>query len=284
MERRALGKTGEKLSIVGFGGIIVMNEQPPEAARMVSQAVDRGINYFDVAPSYGNAEERLGPALKPYRRKVFLACKTGKRTKAEAEAELQSSLKLLQTDHLDLYQHHSVTTMQDVETIMGPGGSMETFVKAKEKGLVRFLGFSAHSEEAALAMLDRFPFDSILFPFSWVPWLAQDFGRKVMDAAVKKNVARLALKTLAKRKWADGEEKTWPKCWYKPVDTYEEAVVAARFTLSKPITAAVSPGHEQLFQWLCDAAEHLRPLSERDEAELAERAHALAAIFPQAAV
>ncbi len=282
MERRALGKTGEKLSVVGFGGIIVMNEQPADAARVVSKAVDRGINYFDVAPSYGNAEERLGPALKPHRRKVFLACKTGKRTKAEAEAELTNSLKLLQTDHLDLYQHHAVTTMQDVETIMGPGGAMETFVNAQKKGLVRFLGFSAHSEEAALAMLERYPFDSILFPFSWVPWLAKDFGRKVLDAAVKKNVARLALKTLAKRAWAEGEEKTWPKCWYKPVDTYEEAVAATRFTLSKPITAAVSPGHEEFLWWLCDAAEHIRPLSQRDEEELSEQAHALASIFPQA--
>ncbi len=157
MERRPFGTTGETVSIVGFGGILCMNEEPVEAKRLVDRAIDRGITYFDVAPSYGNSEERLGPALAPHRGKVFLACKTGKRTAAEAEAELHRSLELLRTDHVDLYQHHAVTTVEEVETIMGPGGAMETFVKAREKGLVRFLGFSAHGEAAALALMDRFP-------------------------------------------------------------------------------------------------------------------------------
>lgn len=281
MERRPFGKTGEKVSAVGFGGIICSNEEPAEAQRLVSQAVDRGISYFDVAPSYGNAEERLGPALAPYRTKVFLACKTGKRTAAEAEAELASSLARLKTDHLDLYQHHGVTTLADVETIMGPGGAMEAFVKAREKGTVRFLGFSAHSEEAALALMDRYDFDSVLFPFNWTCWLASGFGEKVLAKAEKKGMARLALKTLAKRKWAEGEERVWPKCWYRPVETYEEAVQAVRFTLSKPVTAAVSPGHAQLLWWMCDAAAHLRPLSAHEEEALAEQARSLAPIFPQ---
>jgi aryl-alcohol dehydrogenase-like predicted oxidoreductase len=281
MERRAFGTTGEKVSVVGFGGIICMNEEPGEAKRLVSQAVDRGISYFDVAPSYGNAEERLGPALSPYRKKVFLACKTGKRTAAEAEAELARSLAQLKTDHVDLYQHHGVTTLEDVETIMGPGGAMEAFVKAREKGLARFLGFSAHTEEAALALMDRFAFDSVLFPVNWTAWLKTGFGEKVMHRAEKKGMARLALKTLAKRTWGQDEERTWPKCWYKPVETYEEALQAVRFTLSKPVTAAVSPGHAQLLWWMCDAAEHARPLSTREEEALAEEARGLAAIFPQ---
>ena len=90
MEERTLGQTGEQLSIVGFGGILVMDEEPASASRLVAQAVDRGINYFDVAPTYGNAEERLGPALEPYRRSAFLACKTDKRTAKEAQEELRS--------------------------------------------------------------------------------------------------------------------------------------------------------------------------------------------------
>ena len=106
MDKRAYGKTGEKLSIVGFGGIVVMNEKPSSASRIVAQAVERGINYFDVAPSYGNSEKILGPALEPYRNSVFLACKTGKRTKNEAATELHRSLKRLRTDHFDLYQLH----------------------------------------------------------------------------------------------------------------------------------------------------------------------------------
>src|SRR5437762_13603246 len=98
MERRPLGTTGEELSIIGFGGIVVMNAEPSEARERVAEAVDRGINYFDVAPSYGNAQERLGPALAPYRKNCFLACKTEGRMKDDSRKQLEESLKLLQTE------------------------------------------------------------------------------------------------------------------------------------------------------------------------------------------
>jgi aryl-alcohol dehydrogenase-like predicted oxidoreductase len=144
LERRALGKTGEKLSFIGFGGVVVTSVTAEEASRSVRHAIDAGINYFDVAPTYGNAEEMLGPALEPYRKSVFLACKTQERTKDGALAELDRSLAKLRTDHFDLYQHHAVTKKADVETIFGPGGAMEGFEAAKKAGKVRFLGFSAH--------------------------------------------------------------------------------------------------------------------------------------------
>jgi aryl-alcohol dehydrogenase-like predicted oxidoreductase len=280
MEKRRLGKTGELLSMVGFGGIVVMDEEQSAANRFVAQAVDRGINYFDVAPMYGNAEERLGPALEPYRTSVFLACKTDKRTAEEATKELHRSLKRLRTDHFDLYQLHVVTTMEEVEQIMGPGGAMEVLVKAREQGLVRYLGFSAHSEEAALALLDRFEFDSILFPFNWVCWHQGHFGPRVLDKAQEKGVGILALKTLAKRKWKENEERKWSKTWYSPVDTFEEASLALRFTLSKPITAAVSPSHAELLWWACDAADQFKPLSEEEAAQVAQRSEGLDPIFP----
>lgn len=122
MEKRPYGQTGRNLSILGFGGIIVMDVSPAEADHYVGEAIDRGINYFDVAPSYGNAEERLGPALKPYRNDVFLACKTGCRDAAGAQKELDNSLRLLQTDHVDLYQLHAITSDEDVKQAFGPGG------------------------------------------------------------------------------------------------------------------------------------------------------------------
>ena len=280
MEKRRLGKTGVSLSMVGFGGVVVMDEEQSAANRFVAQAVDRGINYFDVAPTYGNAEERLGPALEPYRQSVFLACKTDKRTAEEATKELHRSLERLRTKYLDLYQLHAVTTMEEVEQIMGPGGAMEALVKAREQGLVRYLGFSAHSEEAALALLDRFEFDSILFPFNWVCWHQGHFGPRVLEKAQEKGAGILALKTLAKRKWKENEERKWSKAWYYPVDTFEEASLALRFTLSKPITAAVSPGHAELLWWACDAAEQFQPLSEEEAAQLAERSEGLDPIFP----
>ncbi|MEM2936841.1 MAG: aldo/keto reductase, partial [Candidatus Bathyarchaeia archaeon] len=261
MEKRKYGRTGEELSVVGFGGIIVMNEDPSSASRIVAQAVDRGINYFDVAPTYGNAEEVLGLALEPYRESIFLACKTAKRAKEEAAAELHQSLQRLRTDYFDLYQLHAVKTLEEVDKIMGEGGAIEAFVEAREQGLVRYLGFSAHSEEAALALLDRFKFDSVLFPINWVCWHQGNFGPRVLEEAKEKGVAILALKALAKRRWREGEERKWSKCWYAPVDTPEEASLALRFTLSLPITAAVSPSHAELLWWACDAAEQFKPLS-----------------------
>jgi aryl-alcohol dehydrogenase-like predicted oxidoreductase len=282
MEKRTLGRTGEQLTLVGFGGIAVMDETPEDAANLVAKAVnERGINYFDVAPSYGNAEERLGPALEPYRQDVFLACKTGERSAEGAERELQQSLKNLRTDHFDLYQMHAMKTMEDVEQVLGPGGALETFVKARDRGLVRFLGFSARSEEASIALMERFPFDTILFPFNWACWNEGQFGPSVLAKAEEKGVGILALKTLAKRRWREGEERRWSKTWYSPVDTYEEAQWAVRFTFSRPITAGTSPGHGELLWWMCDAADRFEPLTDDQEAELARRAEGLETIFPQ---
>src|ERR1035437_6551009 len=148
--RRTLGKTGEQLSIIGFGGIVVMDEETGAAANIVAEAVDRGVNYFDVAPSYGNAQERLGPALAPYRNKSFLACKTDGLTRETARADLENSLKLLKTDHFDLYQFHALTKMADLDKALGPGGAIETMEAAKKEGKIRYIGFSVHSAETAL--------------------------------------------------------------------------------------------------------------------------------------
>ena len=212
MEKRRYGKTNIYLSVVGFGGIVVMDEEQKAADRIVAEAIDRGINYFDVAPSYGDAEERLGPALEPYRDSVFLACKTAERTKKGASKELHQSLKRLRTDYFDLYQLHGVKTLEEVNRIFSEGGATETLLEAREQGIVKYLGFSAHSEETALALLDRFDFDSILFPINWVCWHQGNFGPRVVEKAKEKGVAILALKTLAKRKLKEGEKKKWSKC------------------------------------------------------------------------
>ena len=135
MQKRPYGDSGEMLSIIGFGGIVVKDAQPDEAANLVSEAIDRGINYFDVAPRYGNAQEKLGPALERYRNDVFLACKTRERDAAGAERELHDSLKKLRTDHFDLYQMHGMTTDEDVET----GGSVRRRGEAASRR-----GFSQH--------------------------------------------------------------------------------------------------------------------------------------------
>lgn len=282
MEKRRLGKTGEWLSIIGFGGIIVMNRDHSSASNIVTKAVERGINYFDVAPSYGNSEEVLGPALELYRDKVFLACKTEKRTREEAKAALERSLKLLRTDHFDLYQLHSVDTLKDVEQVMGSGGAIETLIDARKQGLARYIGFTSHSEEAALALLNRFDFDTMLFPFNWVSWHQANFGPRILEKAVEKGIGILAIKALAKRKWRPEEKDKyeWPR-WYATVESFEEASLALRFTLSLPVTAAVSPGRVELLWWACDIADQFKPLSEEEKNQLAERSNGLEPVFPQ---
>lgn len=276
MERRALGRTGERLSVAGFGGIVAADETPADAARFVAEAVRRGVSYFDVAPTYGNAEERLGPALEPFRKDVFLACKTTERARDAAEKELERSLARLRTDHVDLYQLHGISSVDDAKAALAPGGALETLVEAKRRGLARFLGFSAHSEGAACMLIDAFDFDTVMFPINWAMWLRNGTGRRVVEKARRKGMGILALKALAQRRRIAGEERVWPKCWYKPVDTPGEAALALRFTLSQPVTAAVSPSHAELLWWMCDAVERgPAPLTADEEEALRERAAAL---------
>ncbi|MHB9033882.1 MAG: aldo/keto reductase [Anaerolineae bacterium] len=279
MFKRVLGRTGVELSVVGFGGIICMNAPAEECSHNVAKAIERGINYFDVAPSYGNAEEMLGPALEPYRKNIFLACKTAKRTKDEAWQELKSSLAHMRTNYFDLYQMHAVTTLEEVDTIFSKGGAMETFLEARQQGLVRFLGFSAHSDEAAVELMNRFAFDTILFPWNWVTWYKGHFGPDALKTAQAKGLGRLALKALALRKWREGEVHEWSKTWYHPAENSEQAALGLRFTLSKPITAAVSPGHAELLWWACDAADKFTPISMAEEGQLEAQAQEYDTIF-----
>jgi len=279
MEKRQYGNKEDKLSIIGFGGIIVMSVPQEDANAYVSEAIDKGINYFDVAPSYGDAEDHLGPALEPYRKNVFLACKTEKRTKDEAQQELEQSLKKLRTDHFDLYQLHAMTTKENLETAMGPNGAIKTFEDAKKNGLVRYLGFSAHSAEIAVQLMDIFDFDSVLFPINWVCYLNSGFGPQVIEKAKSKNMGIFALKAMARTLWAEKEERDYPKAWYKPVTDPEETELAIRFTLSQPITAAVTPGDIRLFRKAVEVANRFKPLSDEELAMVKKRAEGIDPIF-----
>jgi aryl-alcohol dehydrogenase-like predicted oxidoreductase len=261
IEKRSLGRTGVKLSILGFGGIVVMDATDEQAASRVKMAIDRGINYFDVAPSYGNAELKLGPALEPYRQHVFLACKTMERSKEGARRELEQSLKNLRTDHFDLYQLHAVTRLDEVDQIFATEGAMETFKEARDEGKIRFIGFSAHSVEAAMALMDNFNFDTILFPVNFATWHAGNFGPQVLQRAREKRMGILALKAMAKGSWPEGVTDRIAKCWYEPLTDPEDALTGLRFTLSHPVTAALPPGDENLFEMALDLIPRIKPLS-----------------------
>ena len=261
MEKRALGKTGIKLSVIGFGGIVVRDATPAEATHRVKEAIDYGVNYFDVAPSYGDAEIKLGPALKPYRKDVILGNKTQRRDKAGARRELEQSLSKLETDYFDLYQFHAVSSIEDVEQIFGPDGAMETFKEAKQEGLIRHIGFSAHTVDAAMMLMDRYEFDTIMFPFSASSWYAGNFGPQVMQQAHEKGLGILALKSMARGTWPEGTTDRLPKAWYEPMTDPGEALNGLRFALSHPITTAIPPGNEDLFSMSLNIISDYTPLS-----------------------
>ena len=279
--RRTLGKTGEHLSLIAFGGIVVMDETTGEASNIVAEAVDRGVNYFDVAPSYGNAQERLGPALAPYRKDCFLACKTDGRMKEDSRADLEQSLKLLKTDHVDLYQFHALTKMTDLDKVLGPGGAIETMEAAKKEGKIRYIGFSVHSAETAVAAMDRYNFDTILFPLNWVLFTQAGFGPQILKKAQEKNMGILALKSMAKTVWPAGERQNHPepKCWYQPAAFPDEASLGLRWTLSHPITAAIPPGDERYFRLAMDVAQNYMPLDAHEEQALLAGGHGVEPIF-----
>jgi len=287
MQYRILGKTGLKVSAVSYGGIVsagyyggVLYESEDQKAsdRYVSYAIDHGVNYFDVAPSYGNAQAQLGNSLKPYRGQVSLACKTGIRERAGAEKELMQSLKELHTDHFEIYQLHGVSSMQDVETAFGPGGVMELMRDAKEKGIAAHISFTAHSEDAALRMIELYDFDSVLFPFNWFMNSAHDMGTRLMAKAKEKGMGVLAMKAFIERRWDNDAERAasrFPKSWCKPIDVEDEAfgMAAMRYTLALGADTLVPPGNFASFSF---AVEHIdacldTPISEAERALLAHR-------------
>ena len=248
LERRPLGKTGESLSILGMGGIVVMDEEQSRANGLVCEAIEAGVNYFDVAPEYGDAQAKLGPALEPFRNEVFLACKTDERGREGSRAQLEESLKLLRTDRFDLYQLHGIATSDEVEQIFGPDGAMETLLEARRDGKARFLGITAHSTEAALAAMEYYDFDTVLLALNSTCWFAGNYGPRVVFEAERRGMGILALKAGAHSAYPEGEEKEFAKCWYKPLTDPDEMRLSYSFTLSLPVTAALPPGDEHLWR------------------------------------
>ncbi len=286
--KRRYGKTDIMLSVIGFGGIIAMGHEQDKANRIVARAYERGINYFDVAPSYGEteAETKLGPALKPYRKNVFLACKTTQRDYTAARQEFEVSLKHMKTDHFDLYQLHAITDVEeDVERAFADDGVMKLLLEEKKQGRIRYLGFSAHSCAAAMEAMKRYDFDSVLFPVNFAGYLKGNFSPEVMQKAQKKQMAILALKMLARQRAPEDDpvRKQYPKCWYQPITDREDAKLAMSFTLSQPVTAALPPGDERLFNMALDLLADIKPMTQQQLEKLKILASTLNPIFEKQA-
>lgn len=274
LPRRVLGRTGLKASIVGFPGLALIHGEQERCTSAIHDAFRRGVNYFDVAPAYGDAEEKMGIGLQGLDRDDYiLACKTRMRDKKGAREELERSLKRLKTDRFDVYQMHCLKQPDEVKQALGPGGAMETFLKAKQEGKVRYLGFSAHTTKAALTALKQFRFDTVMFPINFVEFFTMGFGKPVLDLANKQGTGVLAMKPMCRGAWPKDIERT-RRWWYRPVEDAEEIGLALRFTLSRPgVTVGMPPGFLDLAERAIDAGRSYRPLSEAET----ERVRKLAA-------
>lgn len=276
---RPLGNTGFEISAITYGGIVSMNDGQPSSDRYVSWAIDQGINYFDVAPTYGDAQEKLGNSLLPYRKDIYLACKTNQRKRKEAEEKMHESLKLLHTDYFDNYQLHELSTMEELETAFAPGGVMEMVRNMKEQGITRKVGITCHSEAVALKAIEWYPFDTVLFPFNWQMHMGYRMGEKLLRAARDKGMGVLCMKSMIERAWraADTAAKAkYNKSWCKPIDTTDDEallIAAVKYAISLGVDTIIPPGNYDHFSFAVNHLQELfgEPLTEAERALLQER-------------
>lgn len=268
-------------SVVSFGAAALWDSTEQTARKAVENAMAHGINYVDVAPSYGRAEGLLGPLVPSFRDEVFLACKTLKREKTGAQDELRASLRKLQTDHFDLYQVHGINTSEDVDKTLGKGGAIEAFLEAKDEGTIKHIGVTGHSLTALTEALRRFDFDTVMFPLNFVMGAhpcAETDTTAILGLAKEKDVGVLAIKAVARRRWETDERKY--RTWYEPLDGQGDVDLALWYTLSHPVTTAVLPSDLCLWPKVIDAAERLRAPTEEELSYLKHKARELKPLFP----
>lgn len=283
MEKRRFGRTGHWSTIIVFGGFAVGPVSQNEADATMALLMKHGVNHIDVAPSYYDAELRLGPWLEKYRDRFFLGCKTQLRSRSEARAELERSLARLRVEAFDLFQLHAVTTMEELDQCFAPDGPLEAILEARDEGLTRYVGITSHGWLAPAVQLEalrRFDFDSLLLPLNFKMWADDDYRHKLselLQLAAERDVGTMAIKTWAQRPW--GEEAQAYHTWYKPFDEPQMAERTLRFTLSQPITAAISAGDSRLLPAILAAAERFAPMDEQEQAHLLRLAEEYEPIF-----
>jgi aryl-alcohol dehydrogenase-like predicted oxidoreductase len=283
MDKRRLGRTGHMSTVVTFGAAALGRVSQAEADKAMELSLAHGVNHIDVAPSYGEAELRLGPWLAKHRHDFFLGCKTLERSKEGARAELHRSLERLRVDSFDLYQLHAVGDMTELDKALAPGGAIEAIVEAQEQGLVRFIGITGHGHQAPAVhaeALRRFAFDTVLLPLNFVLWANEDYRRDfqaLLKLAAEKDVGIMTIKALARRPW--GEREHTYHTWYEPFDDQPSIERGVRFVLSQNVTTLISSGDVRLIPMILQAAEHYRPMSATEQAELVGTAGAFASIF-----
>ncbi len=285
MQTRRFGRTGHMSTIVIFGAFAVGMLSQKEADAVMELLMERGVNHIDVAPSYADAELRLGPWMERHRDRFFLGCKTQLRDREEARAELHRSLERLRVDRFDLFQLHAVATMEELEACFAPGGSLEAIVKARDEGLTKHLGITSHGPHAPAVLieaLNRFDFDSLLFTLNFQMWADEAYRRdasRLMQIAEQRDIGTMVIKTWARGPWGDAERRY--HTWYEPFEDAEMVAKALRFNLSQPVTGVISAGDARLLPMILDAAERFEPMDDVEQAALLATAGEYKPIFTE---
>jgi aryl-alcohol dehydrogenase-like predicted oxidoreductase len=283
MKTRRFGRTGHMSTIVIFGAFAVGQVSQREADATVELLLDHGVNHIDVAPSYSDAESRLGPALARYRDQFFLGCKTNLRDRDGACEELHRSLERLRVDAFDLYQLHAVETMAQLDQCFAAGGAMEAILEARDEGLARFIGITSHGLQAPavqMAALARFDFDSLLFPLNFKLWSDGAYRRDalaLLQMAAERDVGTMVIKAIARGPW--GAQAPRYHTWYEPFDDAQNIDRALRFTLSQPVTGAISAGDARLLAMILHAAERFQPMNSAEQEAVLDSAPMYEPIF-----
>jgi aryl-alcohol dehydrogenase-like predicted oxidoreductase len=270
MKTRRFGRTEHTSTVAIFGGAAFWEVTQAEADAKMEQVIAAGVNHIDVAPSYGAAEERLGPWLARERDRFFLGCKTMERTKAGAADELRRSLERLRVDSFDLYQIHAITTRDELDQVTRPGGALEAILDARAEGLTRFIGITGHGLDVPAIFLEalrRFDFDSVLFPINFVLYANPAYRRdaeELLRQCRARDVGTMIIKTVARGPWGD-RPKTYTT-WYEPFDDPDHIQQSVDFALSQDVTGLCTAGDVTILPLFLEACERFAPMS-ADEQE-----------------
>jgi aryl-alcohol dehydrogenase-like predicted oxidoreductase len=283
METRQFGRTGHMSTIAIFGAAAFWQISQADADKVMEQVIEASINHIDVAPSYGQAEQRIGPWMPHERKRFFLGCKTMERTKQGAWDEMQRSLKLLQTESFDLYQCHAITTMEELDAITMKGGALEACVEARQRGLTKYIGITGHGVNAPqiyLEALRRFDFDSILFPLNFVQFANQEFRKyaeELIATCKAKDVGTMVIKAITKSPW--GERPHTATTWYEPFDQMDEIQRAVNFALSYEVTGLCTAGDIRILPMMLSACKNFMQLNETQREEMIQSAKQYEPLF-----
>ena len=283
MEKRRFGRTGHQSTVAIFGAAAFWEIEQKDADRVMEMVIEAGINHIDIAPSYGQAELRIGPWMKTERERFFLGCKTMERTKEGAWREMYESLKRLHTDSFDLYQCHAVTTFDELDALFAKGGAMEAMIEAREQGLTKYLGITGHGVDAPaiyLEALRRFDFDSVLFPMNFVQMAMPEFRKaaeELIAVCKAKDAGTMVIKSITKGPW--GEKPKTATTWYEPFDKMDEIQRGVNFVLSHDVTGVCTAGDTKILPMVIQACENFTPLNAQEQEEMIKSGAQFEALF-----